>query len=51
MAKKKVVLVEFEKRRAVLDIPLGRLIIEPDSVRFHRNGKGRGMTVVSDDLG
>jgi hypothetical protein len=47
MPKKPVVeLVEYDRNQLVVDIPLGRLVIEPDSVRFHRNGKGRGLKVV-----
>jgi hypothetical protein len=42
----RVELVEATPERYVLDIPLGRVIIEPDGVRFHRNGRGRGLTVV-----
>lgn len=44
--KKRVKLVEFDRNRAVLDMALGRVIIEPESVRFHRNGKGRGIQLV-----
>jgi hypothetical protein len=43
----KVELVEATPKRYVLDILLGRVIVEPDSVRFHKNGRGRGITVVS----
>ena len=43
----RVDLVEATPERYVLDIPLGRVIIEPDEVRFHRNGRGRGLTVVA----
>jgi hypothetical protein len=37
-----VELVEATPDRYVLDIPLDRVIVEPDGVRFHRNGRGRG---------
>jgi hypothetical protein len=46
MAKPKVKLVEFDKNRAVLDIELGRIVVEAESVRFHRNRRGRGVEVV-----
>jgi hypothetical protein len=46
VAKSKVKLVEFDRNRAVLDIDLGRIVVEPNSVRFHRNRKGRGVEVV-----
>ena len=42
-----VALVEASPIRFVLDIPLGRVIIEPESVRFHKNGRGRGLTILS----
>lgn len=48
MAKKRVKLVEFDRNRLVADIALGRIIIEAESVRFHRNGKGRGIVVVGE---
>ena len=46
MAKKRVKLVEFDRNRLVADMALGRVIIEAESVRFHRNGKGRGVEVL-----
>lgn len=49
MAKKRVKLIEYDKNRAVIDMALGRVIIEPESVRFHRNGKGRGVEFVGHD--
>jgi hypothetical protein len=48
MAKKRVKLVEFDRNRLVADMALGRVIIEAESVRFHRNGKGRGVELVPD---
>lgn len=48
MAKKRVKLVEYDRNRLVADMALGRVIIEAGSVRFHRNGKGRGVQVVGD---
>jgi hypothetical protein len=43
----RVDLVEATPERYVLDIPLGRVIIEPDGVRFHKHGRGRGLLVVA----
>lgn len=37
-----VELVEASPARFVLDMALGRVIVEPDSERFHKNGRGRG---------
>jgi hypothetical protein len=42
----RVELIEATPERYVLDIPLGRVIIEPDGVRFHKNGRGRGMKMI-----
>jgi hypothetical protein len=42
----RVDLVEATPGRYVLDIRLGRVIVEPDGARFHRNGRGRGVVVV-----
>jgi hypothetical protein len=39
-------LVEATPERYVLDIPLGRVIVEPDGARFLRNGRGRGLVVI-----
>jgi hypothetical protein len=39
-------LVEATPDRYVLDTQMGRVIIEPDRVRFHKNGRGRGVIVV-----
>jgi hypothetical protein len=49
MAKKRVKLIEYDRNRAVIDIALGRVVIEAESVRFHRNKKGRGLQVVGAD--
>lgn len=46
--KDRVRLVEYDRNQLVVDIALGRLIIEPGSVRFHKNGKGRGVTLVGE---
>jgi hypothetical protein len=43
----RVDLVEATPERYVLDIPFGRVIVEPDGFRFHKNGRGRGLTLVS----
>lgn len=43
-----VALVEATPARYVLDIDLGRVIVEPGLVRFHRNGRGRGLTLLSE---
>jgi hypothetical protein len=49
MAKKpRVELIEYDRNQIVVDIPLGRVVIEADTVRFHKNGRGRGLTVVGD---
>ena len=37
-----VALVEASANRIVVDTRVGRVIIEPDAVRFHRSGRGRG---------
>lgn len=41
-------LVEASPMRYVLDTPLGRIIIEPDRVRFHKNGRGRGVLLIGE---
>ena len=47
MAKKdRVRIVEYDRNQLVVDIAVGRVVIEPDSVRFHKNGKGRGVALV-----
>ena len=49
MSKKdRVKIVEYDRNQLVVDIAAGRLVIEPDSVRFHRNGRGRGITLVEE---
>ena len=48
MAKKRVKLIEYDRNRAVLEMAFGRVIVEAESVRFHRNGKGRGVELVSE---
>lgn len=44
-----VILVEGSADRFVLENKLGRVIIEPDEIRFHRAGKGRGRVILSED--
>jgi hypothetical protein len=39
-------LVEASRSRFVLDTELGRIIVESDSIRFHKNGKGRGVVLL-----
>lgn len=49
MATKKpgVLLVEASADRIVIDTKVGRVIVEPESVRFHRAGRGRGRALLS----
>jgi|GEM_PF-3383469 len=53
MAKSKqaVILVEASPARFVLDIGPGRVVIEPEAIRFHKNGRGRGVTIVGRETG
>ena len=44
-----VLLVEASADRIVVDTKVGRVIIEPESVRFHRSGRGRGRVLLSPD--
>ena len=46
-----VVLVEASANRIVVDMRSGRVIVEPESVRFHRAGRGRGKTLLPNDGG
>jgi len=41
-------LIEYDQKQLVVDTPLGRIVVEPTSVRFHRRGRGRGTTLLSD---
>jgi hypothetical protein len=43
-------LVQATPARYVLDLPMGRVVIEPETIRFHRNGRGRGLTLLDDAL-
>ncbi len=43
-----VELVEASPARFVLDIGPGRVIVELTSVRFHKNGRGKGVTLLED---
>jgi len=51
MAAKKtgVSLIEASADRIVVDTRVGRIIIEPESVRFHRSGRGRGRVLLGPD--
>jgi hypothetical protein len=42
-----VALVEASADRIVVDTKVGRIIIEPEQVRFHRAGRGRGRTLLN----
>jgi hypothetical protein len=42
----RVKLIEYGRGRAVLEIDLGRIVVEPDAVRFHKNRKGRGVELL-----
>ncbi|HTT34941.1 MAG TPA: hypothetical protein VMH78_03620 [Thermoplasmata archaeon] len=45
----KVALVEASANRYTIDMELGRVIVEPESVRFHRAGRGRGRTLLDSE--
>lgn len=51
MAAKKpgVMLVEASADRIVVDTRAGRIIVEPEAVRFHRAGRGRGRVLLGPD--
>jgi hypothetical protein len=51
MAAKKtgVSLIEASADRIVVDTRVGRVIIEAESVRFHRSGRGRGRVILGPD--
>lgn len=51
MAAKKtgVSLVEASANRIVVDTRVGRIIIEPEAIRFHRSGRGRGRVLLGPD--
>lgn len=44
-----VQLVEASADRIVIDTKLGRVIVEPEHVRFHRSGRGRGRSLLAAD--
>lgn len=44
-----VLLVEASADRIVVDMRIGRVIVEPEGVRFHRAGRGRGKALLADD--
>jgi len=39
-------LVEASADRIVVDMRIGRVIVEPEGVRFHRAGRGRGKALI-----
>lgn len=41
-----VALVEASTNRIVIDTKVGRIIVEPETVRFHRSGRGRGRVLL-----
>jgi len=41
-------LVEASPARDVLDLPIPRVVIEPGTIRFPKNGRGRGLTLPDD---
>jgi len=41
-----VALVEASANRIVVDTKVGRIIVEPEAVRFHRSGRGRGRVLL-----
>lgn len=47
--RRKVRLVEASPARYTLDLEIGRVVIEPDSIRFHKSGRGRGRVILSAD--
>jgi hypothetical protein len=46
--KDEIRLVEFDRRQVVVDAPFGRVVIDADQIRFHRNGRGRGLVLVGE---
>jgi hypothetical protein len=46
-----VQLVELNANRIVIETRAGRVIVEPEHVRFHRAGRGRGRLLLSPKLG
>lgn len=46
--KGRIRLVEYDRSQAVIDTPYGRVVIAPDQLRFHKNGKGRGVVLLSE---
>jgi hypothetical protein len=46
---KGVRLVEATANQFVIDMELGRIVIEGDNVRFHRAGRGRGRVILTKD--
>jgi hypothetical protein len=46
---KGVRLIEATRNQFVIDNELGRIVIEGDTVRFHRAGRGRGRVILTKD--
>ena len=44
-------LVEASSDRIVIDMRIGRVIVEPEGVRFHRAGRGRGKALLAEPNG
>jgi len=44
-----VMLVEASADRIVVDTKVGRVIVEAETVRFHRAGRGRGRILLGSD--
>jgi hypothetical protein len=42
-----VMLVEASSDRIVIDMRIGRVIVEAEGVRFHRAGRGRGKALLA----
>ncbi len=38
--------MEASADRIVIDTRLGRVIVEPERIRFHRSGRGRGRVLL-----
>ena len=39
-------LIEYDRRQIMVDMLVGRIVIEPESVRFRRKSRDRGLTLV-----
>jgi hypothetical protein len=45
--KVRIKLIAYDRNELVVDTPFGRVVIDTEQVRFHRNGRGRGTVVAS----